>query len=60
MLYETEKEIEKVILVGIDTGDGEFDAESCLDELGDLAKTAGAEVVGRLIQKREAINKATY
>lgn len=60
MLYETEKEIEKVILVGIDTGDGEFDAESCLDELGDLAKTAGAEVVGKLIQKREAINKATY
>lgn len=60
MLYETEKEIEKVILVGIDTGDNEFDAESCLDELGDLAKTAGAEVVGRLIQKREAVNRATY
>ncbi len=60
MLYETEKEMEKVILVGIDTGDNEFDTESCLDELGDLAKTAGAEVVGRLIQKREAINKATY
>lgn len=60
MLYDTEKEIEKVVLVGIDTGDGEFDIESCLDELGDLAKTAGAEVVGRLIQKREAINRATY
>ena len=29
MLYETEKEIERVILVGIDTGDNEFDAESC-------------------------------
>lgn len=60
MLYDTEKEIERVVLVGIDTGDGEFDIESCLDELGDLAKTAGAEVVGRLIQKREAINRATY
>lgn len=60
MIYETEKETERVILVGVDTGDGEFDTESCLDELGDLAKTAGAEVVGRLIQKREAINKATY
>lgn len=46
--------------MGVDTGDGEFDTESCLDELGDLAKTAGAEVVGRLIQKREAINRATY
>lgn len=60
MLYETEKEIERVILVGVDTGDGEFDTESCLDELGDLAKTAGAEVVGRLIQKRESISRATY
>lgn len=60
MLYETEKEIERVILVGIDTGEGEFDTESCLDELGELAETAGAEVVGRLIQKREAINRATY
>lgn len=60
MLYDTEKEIERVILVGIDTGDNEFDAESCLDELGDLAKTAGAEIAGRLIQKREAINRATY
>lgn len=60
MLYETEKETERVILVGVDTGDGEFDTESCLDELGELAKTAGAEVAGRLIQKREAINRATY
>ena len=60
MIYETEKETERVILVGVHTGDGEFDTESCLDELGDLAKTAGAEVVGRLIQKREAINRATY
>lgn len=60
MLYDTEKEIERVVLVGVDTGDGEFDTESCLDELGDLAKTAGAEVVGRLIQKREAINRASY
>ncbi len=60
MLYETEKQVEKVVLVAIDTGDGEFDTESCLDELAELAKTAGAEVVGRLIQKREAINRATY
>ena len=60
MLYETKKEQERVILVGIDTGEGDFDTESCLDELKDLAKTAGAEVVGRLIQKREAANRATY
>lgn len=60
MLYNTEKEAERVVLVGIDTGNGIFDTESCLDELAELARTAGAEVVGRLIQKREAINKSTY
>ncbi len=60
MLYSTEKETERVVLVGIDTGEGQFDTESCLDELAELARTAGAEVVGRLIQKREAPNKATY
>ncbi len=60
MLYNTEKEAERVVLVGIDTGEGIFDTESCLDELAELARTAGAEVVGRLIQKREAINKSTY
>ena len=31
-----------------------------MDELGELAKTAGAEVVGRMIQSREYIHPATY
>lgn len=60
MLYNTKKERERVVLVGVDTGEGEFNAESCLDELAELAQTAGAEVVGRLIQKKEVINKASY
>lgn len=60
MLYDTEKQIEKVILVAVDTGDSEFDAESCLDELAELSYTAGAEVVGRMIQKLDSPNKATY
>ncbi len=60
MLYNTEKETERVVLVGVDTGSGEFDTESCLDELAELAQTAGAEVVGRLIQKRESVNRASY
>ena len=37
---------ERVILVAVDT-DGSDQAERSLDELGELAKTAGAEVVGR-------------
>ncbi len=59
-MFETEKDIEKVILVGIDTGEGEFDAESCIEELGDLAKTAGAEVLGSLIQRREGVHHSLY
>ena len=48
---------ERAVLVSVDTG--EFDAEVSLDELEELARTAGAETVGRLTQKREAPDKAT-
>ena len=34
--------------------------EESLDELAELAKTAGAEVAGRVIQKREAVHPVTY
>lgn len=60
MLYSTDEDIERVILVAIDTENTEFDTDSCLDELEELAKTAGAQVVGRLVQKREAIHRAHY
>lgn len=48
---------EKAILVSIDTG--EFDVDSSLSELTELADTAGADVVGILTQKRDALDKAT-
>ena len=51
------KERETALLVSIDTG--EFDVDSSLDELEELAHTAGADVLGRLIQKREAPDKST-
>lgn len=60
MLYNTEEQKERVILAAVDTGKGEFDSESCLDELAELAYTAGAEVVGRMIQNLDSFNKATY
>lgn len=47
----------RAILAGIDTG--EYDAEISMDELEELAKTAGAEVICRLIQKRPTIESAT-
>ena len=40
-MYETEHIEERVILVGIDTGSTEL-AQRSLDELAELAKTAGA------------------
>jgi GTP-binding protein HflX len=58
-LYETEEKPERLILISVDT-DGEYDAESCIDELEELVKTAGAETVGKMIQKREGIHRATY
>lgn len=54
------KEIEeRVILVGVQMNDGE-DTEESLEELSELAKTAGAETVGTIIQNREAVHPGTY
>lgn len=58
-MFETEHITERMILVGVDTGSQEM-AERSLDELAELAKTAGAEVAGRLIQPREAPHPASY
>lgn len=58
-MYETENEIEKVILVAV-ASDPEENADESLDELEELVRTAGAKVVGRLVQNLEHINNATY
>lgn len=58
-MYEMEQIDERVILVGIDTGN-EDAANRSLDELSELAKTAKAAVVGKLIQPRESAHPGTY
>ena len=58
-MYEMGQIDERVILVGIDTGN-EDAANRSLDELSELAKTAKAAVVGRLIQPRESAHPGTY
>lgn len=58
-MYSMDDIRERVILVGVDTEGGET-AERSLDELAELAATAGAEVTGRLIQTRECVHPATY
>ncbi len=57
--YEIKKEQEKVILVGVSERDGDDGADS-LEELSQLARTAGAVVTGTVIQKMESIHPATY
>lgn len=56
---QTEKVRERVLLVGVSEQDGD-DTEDSLLELAELVKTAGAEVMGSLIQKRERMHPGTY
>lgn len=55
---ENEERNERALLISVDSG--EFDVDSSLRELEELAKTAGADVIGTMTQKREAPNSATY
>ncbi len=57
--FELKEIEERVILVGVQENNGE-DTEESLQELAELARTAGAETVGSLIQNREAIHPGTY
>ena len=50
---------EKVILVGVQQMSGD-DTEESVYELGELADTAGAQVAGTVIQRRESIHPGTY
>ncbi|MBR5513639.1 MAG: GTPase HflX [Ruminococcus sp.] len=47
----------KAVLVCVDTG--EFNAEISIAELGELARSANAEVVGEMIQKKTSYDSAT-
>ena len=57
--YKSEQMKERVILVGVQTS-GQDETFWSLLELEELAQTAGAEVVNRLVQNREGIHPATY
>ncbi len=56
--YENKQEPEKAVLIAVDTG--EYDCDISLDELEELAETAGAEVVGRMSQKRDKPDSGTF
>ncbi len=56
-LHEMKDRKERALLVELDTG--EWDAESSLAELYELARSAGAEPFGSVTQKRDAPDAAT-
>ncbi len=58
-LYENCEIQERVILVAVQTSEYE-DVEESLDELAELAQTAGAETLAKVIQNREAVHPGTY
>lgn len=58
-MYEMEQAGERVVLVGI-SGADEAVCDRSLDELEELAETAGAVCVGRVMQKRDQIHPGTY
>lgn len=61
-VYDTAKEKERVILVAVDLSENSDSTtvDISLDELEELAETAGAVTVGRVVQKRDAFHPGTY
>lgn len=58
-MIELKQDKERVVLVGVELP-GEESMEDSLSELSELATTAGAETVGRVIQNREQVHPGTY
>lgn len=58
--YDTKQEEEKFIIIGIDNDKSIMNIDASLDELEELIVTAGGSVIGRMIQKRDAIHKGLY
>lgn len=56
-LHETTEQQELAVLAAVDTGD--FDVTASLDELEELAQTADIETVAQVVQKRDALDRAT-
>ena len=58
-MIELKKETERVILVGVCLP-GQKDIDASLEELSELAKTAGAVTVGKVVQSRDQVHPGTY
>ncbi len=56
-MFDNTKKLPRAILVAVDTG--EYDVQTSLAELTELAESAGVEVVAQSVQKRPAPDTAT-
>lgn len=52
--------LERAVLIAVKTRWDDIDVDTSLDELEDLANTAGVETVARVIQAKESPDKFTY
>lgn len=52
--------MERVLIVGVDYGKNSINIENSLDELEELVKAAGGEVVSRVIQRVDKINPTFF
>src|SRR5437867_1134465 len=51
---------ERALLLAVDTGTAPWSVSESLDELDELARTAGATVIGRVSQRLEHVDPRTY
>lgn len=58
-IYDMTEKEERLVLVAVATQDGD-DTKDSLEELEELAKTAGAVTVAKVIQNRESVHPGTY
>lgn len=59
-IHETKALEERLVIIGIDSDKSLMNIDNSLDELEELVNTAGATVIGRMVQKREKIHNAHY
>ncbi|WP_226808119.1 GTPase HflX [Anaerosalibacter bizertensis] len=60
MVILTEESKERILVVGIDLGEKDFDIEDSMKELEELVEAANGQVIERIVQRREKINAAYY
>ncbi len=59
-MTQKETNLERVLIVGLNLPNDKIDIENSLDELEELVKAAGGEVIGRILQNANNINVSYF